>query len=82
MGYALCFYENTREVHILNNGRALCGTINETNCQEMGIYVNRSIFKPFENLSKNEALAVAESLQVLSGINICGHCVASLYRNE
>ena len=91
MGYTFCVYE-TGVVHILDDGWALCGKIDEESCKKMGIWKITSTdaegkrrlkkIKLLENLSKSEAIAVAHSLQVLSGINICGSCVASLYRNE
>ena len=84
MDYTFCVYSPTGEVHILNTlGRALCGhsTINRLNCYEIGIYVDVYKVVSFENLSEYEALAVAHSLQVL-GINICGDCVKSLYKNK
>ena len=90
MSYTFCFYKNTGEVHIVDDcGDALCGLIevNNSNCKAMGIWIDTDkpdiviTIKLLEKLSECEALAVAHSLQVL-GINICGQCVASLYRNE
>jgi len=85
MSYTFCVYNETGEVHILDSiGTALCGKIkiNKYNCEEIGIYINKTKFKPFKNLSEDEAIAVAHSLQVLSGINICANCVRTLYRNK
>jgi len=83
MDYTFCIYKETGEVHILDFiGKALCGKIEEGNCEEIGIYINETKFKPFKNLSECEAIAVAHSLQVLSDINICANCVRTLYRNK
>jgi len=93
MDYTFCVYE-TGEVHIVDDlGNALCGLIvvNNSNCKAMGIWKIKDIdkrgilwldiIKELANLSEYEALAVAHSLQVL-GINICGDCVKSLYKNK
>ena len=93
MGYTFCVYENTGEVHIVDDrGNALCRLIKvNSNCKEIGIWKIKyfdkqgtpwlDIIKKLVNLSECEALAVAHSLQVL-GINICGDCVKSLYKNN
>jgi len=83
MRYTFCVYSPTGEVHILNTlGRALCGRwiINPWTCRKIGICIGYSTYY-LTNLWDYEALAVAHSLQVL-GINICGDCVKSLYKNK
>ena len=94
MDYTFCVYEKTGEVHIVDDwGDVLCGLIkvSNSNCKEMGIWKIKGIdkrgilwldiIKKLANLSEYEALAVAHSLQVL-GVNICGDCVKSLYKNK
>lgn len=92
MGYTFCFYENTEVIHIFREIQnnlllklvrfTLCGrSLNKENCKKLGIYVDGSPYKPFKNLSEDEARSLAQSLQAL-GVNICADCVRELYKND